>query len=81
MSENVGKPKRVYIWNLIDGSPRTPDELATYRLNICKQCPWFRENSQTCKKCGCFMTLKTQLAKAYCPMGFWDQIDTSQMPE
>jgi uncharacterized paraquat-inducible protein A len=52
-------------------SPRTPEELAASRLEICKGCEWFRKNTQTCKKCGCFMKLKTTLEKAKCPIGKW----------
>jgi hypothetical protein len=58
-------------WDLINGSLRTPDELAEYRLKICSECPAFRKASQTCRKCGCFMKLKTKLEKAVCPVGKW----------
>jgi hypothetical protein len=58
-------------WDLINGSPRSPEELAESRLEICKDCEWFRKNTQTCKKCGCFMKLKTTLEKASCPVGKW----------
>ena len=61
----------VKVWDLFNGSPRTPEELAAYRLEICKGCEWFRKNTQTCKKCGCFMKLKTTLEKAKCPIGKW----------
>ncbi len=59
------------VWDLFNGSARTPDELAAYRLEICKGCEWFRKNTQTCKKCGCFMKLKTTLEKAKCPIDKW----------
>ena len=58
-------------FDLINGSSRSPDELAAYRLEICKGCEWFRPKTQTCKKCGCFMKLKTTLEKAKCPIGKW----------
>jgi hypothetical protein len=58
-------------WDLINGSPRSPEELAQYRLEICKGCEHFSKLSLRCKKCGCFMKLKTQLEKAYCPIGKW----------
>jgi hypothetical protein len=45
--------------------------LAQYRFDICKQCPEFRPASHTCRKCGCFMKLKTTLANAKCPLGKW----------
>jgi len=65
MSDDV-KP-----WDLINGSPRSPEELEEYRLNICKGCDFFRKSNQTCRKCGCFMKLKTKLEKAKCPIGKW----------
>jgi hypothetical protein len=57
-------------WHLINGD-RSPEELAASRLEICKGCIWFRQKTQTCKKCGCFMKLKTTLEKAKCPIGKW----------
>jgi len=65
MSDDV-KP-----WNLIDGSARSPEEIAQYRLEICKSCEWFRQRTETCRKCGCFMKLKTKLEAAKCPIGKW----------
>jgi hypothetical protein len=59
-------------WDLLNpNSPRSPEELAQYRLEICKQCEFFRQKSQTCKKCGCFMKLKTTLEHAKCPIKKW----------
>ena len=65
MSDNV-KP-----WDLFNGSERSPEELSAYRLEICKTCDFFRQTTQTCKKCGCFMKLKTTLENAKCPIGKW----------
>ena len=65
MSDDV-KP-----WNLFDGSPRSPEEVAAHRLEICKGCEFFRQTTQTCKKCGCFMKAKSMLANAKCPVGKW----------
>lgn len=59
-------------WDLLNpNSPRSQEELVAYRLEICKGCPFFRKLSQTCRKCGCFMTLKTTLKNAKCPVGKW----------
>lgn len=71
LSDDQNDRKDVKPWNLIDGSPRSPEETAEYRLEICKGCDFFRPKTQTCKKCGCFMKMKTQLEKAYCPLGKW----------
>ena len=66
MSDDV-KP-----WDLLNpGEKRSPEELSAYRLEICKACPAFRPRTQTCKKCGCFMKLKTTLERAKCPIGKW----------
>ena len=58
-------------WDLINGSPRSSEELSEYRLEICRSCPMYRPKTNTCKKCGCFMKLKTQLEHAKCPIGKW----------
>ena len=63
--------KDVKPWDLFNGSPRSPEELSAYRLEICKTCPFYRKLSNTCKKCGCFMTLKTTLKNARCPIDKW----------
>ena len=71
MSSN-NESEDVKPWDLLNpNSPRSPEELSKYRLEICKQCPAFRPRTQTCKKCGCFMKLKTTLEKAKCPIGKW----------
>ena len=59
-------------WDLLNpNKPRSPEELAAYRLSLCKQCEFYRERTNQCKKCGCFMKLKTGLAHAKCPIGKW----------
>lgn len=59
-------------WDLLNpNAPRTPEGLVAARLEICQSCDWFRQRSQTCRKCGCFMKLKTQLEEAKCPLGKW----------
>lgn len=41
------------------------------RLTVCKSCDHFKPRTQQCSKCGCFMSLKTTLRRAKCPMGYW----------
>ena len=57
--------------DLFRSGNKSPEEISQYRLEICKQCEFFRQHSQTCKKCGCFMKLKTTLQRAKCPVGKW----------
>jgi hypothetical protein len=62
----------VKVWDIFNpNQPRSPEELAASRLEICKGCSFFRERTNQCKKCGCFMKLKTSLEKARCPIGKW----------
>lgn len=59
-------------WNLLNpNEPRSEDELKSYRLSICETCPHFKPKVRKCRLCGCFMDLKTTLAKAKCPDGRW----------
>lgn len=58
-------------WDMINGSARVSADVIKQRLDICHTCPAFKPLTQRCKKCGCFMTMKSQLEKAYCPLGKW----------
>lgn len=49
----------------------SPEELYNQRITICRECEFFREQSVTCSKCGCYMQLKTRLTGANCPVGKW----------
>ena len=58
--------------DLFDPSkPRSEQELAQARLDICKGCEFLSRKMDRCLKCGCFMKLKTTLADAKCPMEKW----------
>jgi hypothetical protein len=66
MSDDV-KP-----WDLLNpNQPRSQEDLVNSRLEICRACEYFRPKTETCRKCGCFMKLKTMLEKAKCPIGKW----------
>ena len=51
--------------------PRSDKDLYDERMAICKLCEHFNSKAQKCKKCGCFMRLKTTLLAAKCPVGKW----------
>lgn len=51
--------------------PRTEEELQEYRMSICRACPFLIAKGERCSKCGCFMSLKTTLKRAKCPIGNW----------
>ena len=46
-------------------------EVSNNRYNICKTCPELIHITSQCKKCGCFMSVKTRLESAKCPLGKW----------
>ncbi len=50
---------------------RASDDLATQRFDICLSCPELIKVTKQCKQCGCFMTAKTKLESAKCPIGKW----------
>ena len=41
------------------------------RMDICNSCPELIKATKQCKKCGCFMAIKTKMAHASCPLGKW----------
>lgn len=67
--KNLGETRP---WDMFDPSvERASEEEANARFDMCKACPELIKLSNQCKKCGCFMILKTKLAKAECPLGKW----------
>lgn len=71
-TENNEENKDVTFFDLFDSNqPKSDKELVEYRLSICQTCPFFSKAGNRCKKCGCFMSLKTTLRKAKCPVGNW----------
>lgn len=66
MSDNV-KP-----WDMLNPNEnRSSEDIIKSRLDICRSCEFFRPRTEQCKKCGCFMKLKTKLERAHCPIGKW----------
>lgn len=58
-------------WHLLDKENYVEDEIAKERFSICKGCPELIKLTTQCKKCGCFMSAKTKLKMASCPIGKW----------
>jgi predicted Zn-ribbon and HTH transcriptional regulator len=50
---------------------RTTDEVADIRMSTCNSCSELIKITSQCKKCGCFMSAKTKLESAKCPIGKW----------
>lgn len=67
MEENEVKP-----WDFLNpNTTYATKDVADKRYSICQFCPELIKLSKQCKKCGCFMAIKTKLEKAECPIGKW----------
>lgn len=47
------------------------EQVSNNRMDICIECPELIKITNQCKKCGCFMKLKTQIESSKCPLGKW----------
>ena len=64
--------KKVRPWDLFNSNkPRMSEELAQQRMDTCSTCEHLIQMTKQCKKCGCFMPMKTKLKDATCPVGKW----------
>jgi hypothetical protein len=54
--------------------------IAKERMDICNACPELLPTGN-CKKCGCFMSLKTKLPHAFCPLNKWDKVNVNYKEE
>jgi len=50
---------------------KLPEEERNVRYDICKSCEWFFTPTSSCRKCGCFMAVKTYMPNQSCPIGKW----------
>lgn len=63
-------------WDMLNPNvERVSDDVKELRFSICKSCEFLVKPTNQCKKCGCLMHLKTQLAHAECPIGKWARTD------
>ena len=67
--KNLGETRP---WDIINPSKnRSSDEIQKQRMDVCLSCPELIQLTKNCKKCGCFMEMKTKLEHAACPLGKW----------
>ena len=72
LEDTLEESRTVRPWDFLNPNTEYVDEAtSTERYSICKGCPEFINLSKQCKKCGCFMSAKTKLAAASCPIGRW----------
>lgn len=48
-----------------------PEHVSAERFATCLACEHLYKLTHSCKKCGCFMKVKTTLSKAACPINKW----------
>jgi len=56
---------------LLEDPTIAPRDVSKQRMEICKNCDFYKESSQTCEQCGCFMPLKTTMSNMKCPIDKW----------
>ena len=67
--KNLGETRP---WDLLNpNKDRSSEEIQKERMDTCLSCPELIQLTKTCKKCGCFMEMKTKLEYAKCPIGKW----------
>lgn len=47
------------------------EEISSKRMEICNSCPELLQVTKQCKKCMCFMLLKTKVNNVFCPLEKW----------
>jgi len=55
----------------IPAGSRAPESVAKARWDLCSSCDKLYKPTNTCKLCGCFMVVKTNLRNVKCPIGKW----------
>jgi hypothetical protein len=66
--KNLGETRP---WDVLNSENHIDQKTTDQRMDICKTCPELIQLTKQCKKCGCFMELKTKLEYAKCPIGKW----------
>lgn len=53
------------------GNEVASDEVIAVRIALCNNCEHLFKLTKNCKKCGCFVDLKTKMAQQKCPIDKW----------
>jgi hypothetical protein len=64
-------PMNAKPWDILNPDKKTSEDIYNNRMDICNNCEYLINMTKTCMKCGCFMTIKTKIDNAYCPIGKW----------
>jgi hypothetical protein len=70
--DNIEQAKVARPWDLLNpDTVYVSEEIAKERFEICLGCPSLIQLTKQCKKCGCFMSVKSKMETAKCPIGKW----------
>lgn len=71
MARNLAKTARQAVFN-----GKVSEEIREERMDTCRSCPAFIEDSKRCSDCGCFMEAKSWVGgdpKQLCPQKKWSR--------
>jgi hypothetical protein len=57
--------------SIMDGEGKISEQEKNKRYLLCESCEFFDSPSKRCKKCGCFLKIKTGMRGQHCPIGKW----------
>lgn len=57
------------------------DEVYKDRMAICKKCVYYFKLTGSCKRCLCFMKIKSRIATQSCPEKYWDKTLEVETPD
>ncbi len=60
---------------------KVTDEVQQERWKICQACEHLYKPTDSCRKCGCFMAVKTWMANQRCPVKKWHAISGPLAPK
>lgn len=58
-----------------------PRAVAEERMEVCRNCNYFKTKSQVCELCGCYLPLKTSMVSMKCPLDKWAEWDRNAYNE
>lgn len=59
------------IKHVTTGAKNADMNLQQQRLDICNDCSFYDKENDRCKKCGCFLKVKTKWLSSQCPLKKW----------
>jgi len=65
------KPVKQIAGKIMTNGVKVSSALAQRRLAVCRSCSHLLKTTGNCKKCGCFVDVKTKYADQNCPVGKW----------